>query len=66
VLARTILHNWILRYALDSQCPLENTWAPNIANVKGVIDAIHDNQTWTQQRDAIATQMWQHRGSSCV
>lgn len=66
VLACTILHNWILRYGLDSHFPSENTWAPNIANVEGAIDAVHDNQTWTQQRDAISTQMWQHRGSSRV
>jgi hypothetical protein len=35
VLACTILHNWILRYGLDSHFPSENTWAPNIANVEG-------------------------------
>jgi hypothetical protein len=66
VLACTILHNWILRYGLDSHFSSENTWALNIANVEGAIDAVHDNQTWTQQRDSISTQMWQHRGSSRV
>jgi hypothetical protein len=58
VLACTILHNWILRYGLDSHFPSENTWTPNIANVEGAIDAVHDNQTWTQQRDAISTQLF--------
>jgi hypothetical protein len=59
-----LLHNWILRYKLDSHFPSKNTRASNIANLEGAIDAVHDNQTWTQQRDAIATKMWQHRGSN--
>jgi hypothetical protein len=63
VLACCILHNWILRHGFDEHVPDEDTWEPNIRD-NGEEDRVLDNATWAAKREAWATQMWQHRGST--
>ena len=64
VLACCILHNWILTHGLDAHIPTESCWSPNDSNVGGTNDVAYDNNTWSAHRDALAAQMWLHRGSN--
>ncbi|WVZ83542.1 hypothetical protein U9M48_030679 [Paspalum notatum var. saurae] len=66
VLACYILHNWILRHGADECVPSEDSWAPNMNDEHAIHDVVADHNTWAQQRDLMASQMWQHRGSSRV
>ncbi|WVZ83567.1 hypothetical protein U9M48_030699, partial [Paspalum notatum var. saurae] len=53
-----------LVHGADECVPSEDSWAPNMNDEHAIHDVVADHNTWAQQRDLMASQMWQHRGSS--